>query len=187
MPKSNLTTEQLSIMAMIEQWESADSDSRSKLWALAWRIGAIDSDKTRSAVRKEWVGRAKAVNQPSLAKAVNAAAKIIRLNGNKLPNKNVRTRIEKNAPTVVGQYAGRLNADILSTKGSNVSECIDPAKDRNKSTELVSAEAPTVENIGLLLGKCIVNATDADPEQLCRNVITIAMAYVADVKAKAQS
>lgn len=187
MPKSNLKTEQLSIIEMIKLWESSDSDSRQKLWALGWRIGALDPDKKRSTVRKEWVERAQVGNQDTLQRVVNGCAAIVRLNGGKLPNVQQRNRIEKNGPSTVGEKAARLNGDILTTKGSNVKDCLDPAKPKSKSTpELISGEAPTVENIGMLLGQCIVAATDSDPVQLCENVITIAMAYVAEVKNKAK-
>ena len=188
MPKGNLKTDQLSIIEMIVQWESSDSDSRSKLWALGWRIGALDPDKKRSTIRKEWVARAQVGNQDTLQRVVNGCAAIGRLTGGKLPNVQQRNRIEKNGPSTVGEKSARLNADILTKKGSNVKDCLDPAKKRSKSTpELISGEAPTVENIGMLLGQCIIAATDSDPVQLCENVITIAMAYVADAKEKAKN
>lgn len=183
MPNSNLKTED-SIEQMIDNWEKATSDSESMLWALAWRIALIDPEPQRSKIRTTWTEKASTdTAQQTLRKAVNGAAKIIRLNGNKIPNQKVRNRIEKNGASYVGNHASRINADILTSKGSKVMDCLDPAKKKAKSKELIPSDAPTVETVGTLLGQLLVNATDVDPTLLIQNVVTMANNYVATVEA----
>ena len=183
MPNSNLKTDD-SIIQLIANWEKATSDSESLLWDLAWRIAAIDPEPQRSKIRTTWVENASTdTAQDTLRKAVNGAAAIIRLNGNKVPNKAVKARIEKNGATYVGRYSGRLNSDILTAKGSKVTDCLDPAKKKAKSKELIPSDAPTVETVGTLLGQLLVNAIDVDPTLLIQNVVTMANNYVATVEA----
>ena len=186
MPTSKLTTKE-GIPELLAKWESAEGNSQELLWALSWRIGGLDPDHQRSKLRRHWVDTAQEVNRDTLQKAVNGCAAVVRLNGGRVPTKEVRKRIESHAPTVFGQKAARLNTDILTAKAVNLEDCLNPAKRRKASApELVSADKVTVPNIGKLLGQLILNATDADVDQLVKNVVHIANSYVAEAKAKAK-
>lgn len=184
MPNSKLTTEG-GILTLIEEWESSHGNSTELLWKVAWRIGALDPTKKRSALRAEWVGRAKEVNRETLQKAVNGCAAVVRLNGGNLPNKTQKARIEKHALTVFGQKAARLNENILTEKAKRLDECLNPpAKRRQSVPELIPSEKVTQESVGELLGRLMLQSTDIDPNLLVRNVAQLANNYVATVKAK---
>ena len=184
MPNSKLTTKE-GILALIEKWESSHCNSIELLWDVAWRIGALDPTKKRSAIRSEWVGRSKEVNRETLQKAVNGCAAVVRLNSGAVPNKTQKARIEKFSPTVFGQKAARLNENILTDKAKNLDNCLNPAKPRpSKVPELIPSDAVTIESVGELLGRLILQSTDVDPNLLVRNVSAVANNYVTASRAK---
>ena len=129
------------------------------LWMADWRFGS----RQESSTIPQGMGGSNTGREPGHAPACGrgCAAVVVQLNGGKLPNVQQRNRIEKNGrpplaspPVSMPTFSRRVT----------VKDCLDPAKKRVKPPELISGgEAPTVENIDMLLGQCIIAATDSDP------------------------
>lgn len=179
---SSLTTEEREFITRIGQWANEENNAQSLMWALGWDIALGYSDLTKYGKRNNVVGEAPPDKRASLEKVVKACMKICVFNGGKKPNKAVRERIEKNAPTRVGSVYNRLNKDILTSKGKDYRDCLKPAvkrKPKNDKPDLDGGIKPTQEAIAQAMAIVLGNADPKDHDSIINEITSKAFANLA--------